>query len=384
MRIAFVIQRYGPEVRGGSELHCRWLAEHLAPAHTVEVFTTQAVDYLEWDNALPRGSSSVGGVRVHRFPVKKRRLRELAGLSERVFSGPHTRDEEEAWFRANGPDSPALLDALVEARDRFDRFVFYCFRYYHVFAGLPPLREKAILVPTAEEDPALSLGLAHELLRMPRGLVYLTPEEKTLVEEASGNGGLPSVTIGSGLDLPEVGDLDVRARFGLERPFLLYVGRIDRNKGCLALFAHFKRFVDETSTSVELVLAGPSALAIPVHPRIRHIGVVSEAEKVAALRACATLVMPSFLESLSIVLLEAWSQGAPALVNARCRVLEGQCRRSNGGLYYRGYEEFRAALELLLAEPDLARALGRQGREYVQAECSWETVLPRFLSVLST
>ena len=48
MRLCFVIQRYGLEVAGGSELHCRWLAGRLAGRHQVQVATTCALDYLEW------------------------------------------------------------------------------------------------------------------------------------------------------------------------------------------------------------------------------------------------------------------------------------------------------------------------------------------------
>lgn len=377
MRLAFVVQRYGAEVNGGAELHCRWHAERLARRHEVEVFTTRAVDNLEWADAYPPGTAEVGGLKVHRFGVRRKRsLRAFASISNLVFTEPHGLAEEEEWVRANGPESPDLVRAVQEARDRFDAFVFYCYRYYQTYHGLPPVRDRAILVPTAEEDPAIGLAALHRLLRMPRGIVYLTPEEKTLVETASGNALVPSVVIGSGLSLPEPGPaLDFRARHGITRPFLLYVGRIERNKGCATLFVYFQKLLREADLDVELVLAGKTSIPIPDHPRIRHVGFITEEEKAAALRQCHALVMPSPYESLSVILLEAWKAGVPVLANARCKVLDGQCLRSNGGLPYNGYAEFAEAVKLLLARPELRAALGNQGREYVEREYAWDLVV---------
>ena len=204
MRLAFVIQRYGVEVSGGAELHCRWLAERLARRHDVEVFATRALDYLEWRNHYREGTEVVGGLPVHRFRVKRtRNARVFASLSNLCFHEAHTREEEEAWVRENGPFSPALVRAVSRARERFDRFFFYCYRYYQTYHGLPAVRDRAILVPTAEEDPAIRLGVFRALFALPRGLLYLTPEEQALVEDAGGRAGLPSVVIGSGLNLPE-------------------------------------------------------------------------------------------------------------------------------------------------------------------------------------
>jgi glycosyltransferase involved in cell wall biosynthesis len=376
MRLAFVIQRYGLEVNGGAELHCRWLAERLARRHQVEVFATRALDYLEWRNHYPAGTEVVNGIPVRRHTVKRtRNARAFASLSNLCFHETHTRQEEEAWVRENGPFSPALVKAVARERDRFDRFLFYCFRYYQSYHGLPAVRERAILVPTAEEDPAVQLGIMKPFFSLPRGIVYLTPEEQTLVEDASGNRGVPSVVIGSGLNLPAVDPtLDFRAKHGLTRPFLLYVGRIDKNKGCVTLFAYFRKFRQETGAAVDLVLAGRSVVPMPDDPHVRHVGFISEEEKVAALRQCVLLVMPSPYESLSVVTLEAWKLGVPVLANARCKVLMGQCLRSNGGLFYHGYAEFAEGLRLLLEEPRLRETLGRQGREYVEREYSWETI----------
>jgi glycosyltransferase involved in cell wall biosynthesis len=376
MRLAFVIQRYGLEVNGGAELHCRWLAERLALRHQVEVFATRALDYLEWRNHYPAGTEVVNGIPVHRHTVKRTRsARAFASLSNLCFHETHTREEEEAWVRENGPYSPALVKAVARARDRFDRFLFYCFRYYQSYHGLPTVRERSILVPTAEEDPAVQLGIMKPFFSLPRGIVYLTPEEQTLVEDASGNRGVPSVVIGSGLNLPATDPaLDFRARHGLTRPFLLYVGRIDKNKGCVTLFAYFRKFRQDTGADVDLVLAGRSVVPIPDDPHIRHVGFITEEEKVAALGQCALLVMPSPYESLSVVTLEAWKLGVPVLANARCKVLMGQCLRANGGLFYQGYAEFAEGLRLLLDEPGLRETLGRQGRAYVEREYSWQTI----------
>jgi len=385
MKLAFVIQRYGIEVNGGAELHCRWLAERLARKHQVEVFSTCALDYLEWRNHFPEGAATVNGLRVHRFPVRRKRVaREFASLCNVVFYEQHTRAEEEAWVRSNGPDAPALVRAVAAAHQRFDFFFFYCFRYYQTYFALPKVADRAILVPTAEEDPAVNLEIMKPRFRGPRGIVYLTPEEQALVEDAADNREVPSTVIGSGLNLPEPDPaLDFRAKHGLERPFVLYVGRIDKNKGCVTLFAYWKKFLAETGKDVDLVLAGKPVIAVPEDPRIRLVGFISEEEKVAALRQCALLVMPSPYESLSVITLEAWKLGVPVLVNARCRVLTGQCLRSNGGFFYHGYAEFAEALRLLLERPDVGRALGAQGQAYVDSEYSWERVERRVEDLLA-
>jgi glycosyltransferase involved in cell wall biosynthesis len=385
LKLAFVIQRYGLEVNGGAELHCRWLAEHLCERHQVEVFATRALDYLEWRNHYPAGTAIVNGIPVHRFPVRRpRNARVFASLSNVVFYDTHTREEEEAWVRENGPFAPKLVKAVAAARARFDFFFFYCYRYYQTYAGLPAVPDRAILVPTAEEDPAIHLGIFKPFFRSPRGIVYLTPEEQGLVEEAGDNRQVPSVVIGSGLDMPEpCRSLDFKAKHGITRPFVLYVGRIDKNKGCVTLFAYFRKFLEETGFDVDLVLAGKAVIDVPDHPRIRHVGFITEEEKVVALRQSALLVIPSPYESLSVITLEAWKLGLPVLANARCRVLAGQCLRSNGGLFYHGYAEFAESLKLLLGRPQVGQTLGAQGRRYVEEEYSWDRVLGKVEGLLA-
>lgn len=376
MKLCFVIQRYGLEVAGGSELHCRWLAGRLAARHEVRVVTTTALDYLEWANHFPAGETVVDGIPVTRHRVERMRsIRRFAALSETVFEDEeHTRADEIAWVEENGPFAPALVRSLPVLRD-VDLFVFYSYRYYQSFFGLPGVADRAVLVPTAEEDPAIGLPVFHDLLRRPRGILYLTPEERSLVHTTTGNAAVPSAIIGSGVNIPAGhAGVDVASRFGIAGPYLLYAGRIDRNKGADRLFTYYKRVRAEWPEVPPLVLIGTAALPIPDDTKVRHLGYVSEEEKFALIRECALLLMPSPYESLSVVVLEAWAMGRPVLVNAACRVLEGQCLRSGGGLFYRGYSEFADALRRLATDGPLRTALGAAGQSYVRAEYDWDVV----------
>ena len=77
---------------------------------------------------------------------------------------------------------------------------------------------------------------------------------------------------------------------------------------------------------LDLVLIGSNVLPIPKHPRIRHLGFLSDEDKFDALAAADVLIMPSRFESLSMVALEAWALGKPVLANGHCDVLRGQVR----------------------------------------------------------
>ena len=103
----------------------------------------------------------------------------------------------------------------------------------------------------------------------------------------------------------------------------------------------------------------------------------------ALLSHARALIVPSPYESLSIVLLEAWNHAVPALVNAHCKVLQGQVRRANGGLYYRSSREFQEALSWLLSNEAASRELGAQGLAYVEREYRWPNVIAKIDALLA-
>jgi glycosyltransferase involved in cell wall biosynthesis len=398
MRLAFVVQRYGREVAGGAEYHCRLVAERLARHARVEVLTTCARDYLTWENRLPPGLSEQNGVRVRRFPVARPRDTErFAALTAEVF-GEAARTEPgqvdaaqaravsparaEAWLEEQGPHSPELLAHLARSRADHDAFVFFSYRYHPTCRGLPEVKDRALLVPTAEDDGAYHLPLYPPLLRSPRALVFNSVEERQMLERAAG-GPLPGDVVGVGSELPESTDPErFRARFGVFGRFLLYVGRVDLNKGCPELFEHFLRYRRATGSPLRLVLIGRSVVGVPDDPGVVNLGFQEDQVKWDALRAALAFVMPSRFESLSMATLEAFWAERPALVNARCDVLRGQCKRASAGLYYSSYEEFEAALALLESDPGLRDKLGRSGRAYYDARYAWDVIERKYLALL--
>src|SRR5713101_5063514 len=111
MKLACVVQRYGAEVTGGSERHCRVIAERLAAHHDVTILTSCARDYVTWRNVYPEGASRIGALNVLRFPVaRQRHLGRLAEITEIVFTTRSSPEEQESWFVENGPEVPALVD----------------------------------------------------------------------------------------------------------------------------------------------------------------------------------------------------------------------------------------------------------------------------------
>lgn len=384
MRIALVVQRYGEEVIGGAELHARWIAQRLAARHQVEVLTTCAVDYLTWENRYPPGTSTVGGLPVRRFEVTRRRTPEgFDALSSKVHFFEHGDEEERRWIEEHGPVTPGLVEYVRARHGDYDALIFFSYRYWTTYHGLQVAPAKSILVPTAEDDGAVRLRVFKPFFRLPAAYAFNSPEERELLLRMTGAADLAGEVVGVGIeDVPVVAVEEIRKRLDLLGDYIVYVGRIEREKGCSRLFEDFIRYVREHAPHLSLVLVGKPVLPIPVDVNITHLGILSDAEKLSAIGASRLLVHPSPFESLSMALLEAWKMERPGLVNGRCAVLRGQVQRANGGLYYTSYEEFAETLTWLLANAAEAAAMGRAGRAYFEANYAWPVVMEKYERLL--
>ncbi len=383
MKLAVVVQRYGADINGGAELHARYIAERLSRHASVEVVTTCARDYVTWKNELPAGVEQVNGITVRRFPVAhERKPHDFGRRSVRVFERRHSIADELGWLESEGPASPALVRHVEAAAAGLDFVVLFSYRYFHAWHLARRIPDKAVIVPTAERDPAIGLSIFGPMLRGVRGLMYNSSEERAMIVAAANNASVPGVVVGVGSDVPDRTDPErFRRKFQINRPFAIYIGRIDENKGCAELFSHFQRYAAAFPRGLDLVLIGSAIIDVPKHPRIHHLGFLDDRDKFDALAASDLLIMPSYYESLSMVALEAWALGRPVLVNAQCDVLKGQCIRSNAGLFYGNYQEFVAALYSLESRGPLNARLGWNGREFFKRHYSWPVIERKYLDM---
>lgn len=391
-RIAVVVQRYGPDVHGGAESAARWLAENLA-AHlpaSVHVLTTCANDYTTWENVYPAGQSQLNGVHIYRFPVDKpRNWQRSQQETGRFLLGERSVEAEIDWIRREGPFSSDLLRHVAAHQEKYDVFIFFTYLYATTFFALPLVAHKAILIPAAHDEPFLYMDAYRTLLQLPRHIVFLTAAEKELVQRVALNAHIPATVTAIGLHNPDVSTAAVdafRRRHELHGNFLLYGGRISEAKNVTQLLDYFLRYNESRrhDPPLKLALMGRPHMPIPSHPHIRPLGFISDEEKFVALKAATVSVLPSIFESLSIMILESWLMETPVLVNGRSAVLRQQVRHSNGGLYYNSYEEFAAALDLMLAQPALRHTLGRQGRRFVTARYSRDAILNQYRKIIDS
>lgn len=382
-KLAVVCQRYGPEVNGGSEQHCRQLAEKLAVYYDVTVYTTCALDYSSWNNYFEEGIEYINGVKVIRFKVQKpRNQHDFSIISEKCFNKKHSDKDEEEWIDSQGPYCPELIKQIMSDSKNYTSVIFMTYLYYTTARGIVQKINNSILIPTVHDEAPVYLRYYDKVFANAKAIVWNTEEEKHFAI-----GRFPflkntlSVIAGVGIDINPDVSKDIPDILK-NKKYIVYVGRIDENKGCKELFNYFLRY-NRKDSELKLVLIGKSVMPIPNHDGIINLGFVAEKVKFAVIANSVALVLCSHNESLSMVVLESMSVGKPFVVTGMCDVLKGHCIRSNAGLYYNNYFEFEEVLNYLQTHELQCKAMGQNGRKYVAENYQWDVIVNKWKKMIS-
>lgn len=373
-KICFVVQRYGLEVNGGAELLTRQFAEKMKDVFDITVVTTQAIDYQTWRNEYNEKETVINGVKVLRFPVdKERNLREFAAVNHEPYDGMSDSGEQE-WIDKQGPYCPKMIDYIRNHKDDYDLFVFFTYLYYQTVMGIREVRDKAVLVPFAHDEPFLRIRKIGQVFKNIRGICFETEEERFLIRQRFNNFNVPYTMLGAGVDVPETVDSErFKKKYNLDN-YIIYVGRIDVGKNCPEMFDSFLRYKEENPSDLKLVLMGKPVCEIPESEDIVSLGFVSDEDKFDGIKGSKLLLLPSEFESLSLVVLEAFQLHIPVVVNGKSPVLKGHCVKSNGGYWYGNYKEFSEDITDIINNPKLQKELGDNGYQYVYDNFRWEVI----------
>jgi glycosyltransferase involved in cell wall biosynthesis len=350
------------------------LAERLASigGWEVEALSTTALDARTWADHFDPGTTDVNGVRVTRFASEAGRAADFDEWSNEVvhnrWLAPATARE---WFVRQGPVNPALVDAA--ATSDADVVVFYPYLYLPAIDGIARVGRRAVLHPAAHDEPSLHLAVLRPTFTSVGGLVFQTEAERALVEAHFPVAAVPQLVLGLGVEEHDGDTAGVP-----DRPYLLYVGRVDQGKGVRTLVDFFVRYKERRPGDLALVLAGPVVHAPPEHPDVLVTGPLPDEAKWGLYRRAVAFVNPSGYEAFSIVLMEAWTAGLPVIVNGRCGATREHCARSGGGLWFESYAQFESMLDRVGADADLRAELARNGRAYVDANFSWPHLIGRY------
>jgi glycosyltransferase involved in cell wall biosynthesis len=179
-----------------------------------------------------------------------------------------------------------------------------------------------------------------------------------LAESARALGAGEVRVIPSGVDLPAEVGAEARP------PEVLYAGRLSAEKGIEELV--------EATAGIPLVVAGDG----PLRGRVPGaLGFVPHDELQWLYGRAAVVACPSRREGFGVTCLEAMAHARPVVATAvgglRDLVVDGET-----GLLVepRDPRALRAAIERLLADPELRQRLGAAGRDRAREHFSWDAV----------
>jgi glycosyltransferase involved in cell wall biosynthesis len=382
MNLGFVTPRYGLEVFGGAEGATRLLAEHVAarPGWTVEVFTTCAQDAATWEDVYDPGTVTINGVTVHRFRSRSGRGDDFAAARTEALRDPQRASPTAAagFIEQLGPVCPDAVDAAEASTCALVALGPYM--YHPIVTGVAKLGWRAVLHAAAHDEPEIRLPGYPEVFEGAGSLVYWSqPEQQLVASLFPTTVSMRQLVLGLGTEAGAGDVADARRALQLgDEPYVLCLGRMLDAKGTTMLARFFAATRARRREPLHLVFAGPVIDSPPPARDVTVVGDVDEATKWGLLRGATALVSPSPNESLSLVLLEAWSVGTPVLVNGACAVTVDQCMRSDGGLWFDSFASFDVALDRLAGDARLRARLGAAGRAYVERHYAWPVVVDRY------
>ena len=405
--IAFVVVRYGLNINGGAEYHCRMLAERLTNDYNVEVLTTCVDNYRTGENLKFKEKEIINKVIVRRFKTnpthpelenfyKKKakpayKLRRFLykchflAIASYFFPVWHFKEKEE--LEALGSQvfhSPTLFNFIKENKNNYKAIIPITIDYSHVYYTTLYAPEKTIVIPTMHYHKTAFRSTLTQVFTKAAYIAFNTTAEQKLARKIFGMHMAPHSIVSVGIELSAPSDWAVtQEKYNLPDEYMLYVGRVDQGKlnNVYTYFLNYKKVYP--NSDLKFVLVGKQYSDPFNHPDIIYTNFVEEREKTSIIQHAKIVINPSLYESLSLILLEAMALKKVMLVNGNCNVLKEHCHKSNNAaLHYTNEKSFIDKLHMLDSSTNLRLEMGEKGYSYVNSNYDWNIIMNKLKHVI--
>lgn len=401
-KIAIVIQRFGHGINGGAEVHAKQIADLLKADFDITVLTSCAEEYTTWEPVYTAGPLTEDNIKIVRITNEVRDEAKQKILAKRIKYSPkvlirrklypfitkkHIAPEQKSlnqtcheWLQAQGPHMPELDSYIQEHQDNYDAFIFFTALYYPTAACLNYVKDKAILIPLLHHESCSFFPWFNSCYEDSRFIFFNTKSEKSLAEKIYSYEKSKGSIVAVGVNQPKITEQLPKA----QPPYIVYIGRVSKGKGCKALFDWFIKWKTQTSSTLQLVVIGKESMEVPVHPDIIKKGFTTEETKNAYLNGAQALVIPSKYESLSLVTLESFSLSVPVIGNGQCETVKDHIIDSKGGYIYTNYSSFVDILNEISSPTYDKTKKGIKGFKYIDSQYQWDHVYQKFSQAINT
>jgi len=391
MDILYVSVRYPPSL-GGGEIHLHCMAKMLAQrGHRVRVVNQESSPSSSWlkgttTRCYPPRRYDHEGVPVSRLgfagATRLRMLPWALTYRQKPLRGVAIR-RLSALMRPYFATAAAGPTDVIHAVRMGPEFLTHTALAHARRVGVP-------FVITALHHPDWTAPKHEHYARIYReadAVIALTEYEKQLLVEQKGVRGERVHVTGVGPVLAREYSVEAfREKHGLDRPYVLFVGRKVSHKGWSAMLEAAPR-VFERAGDVDFVFIGEdtpdsrAAFDLRDDTRIRNLGPLGLEDKTAALAGCELLCLPSSSESFGGVFTEAWAFGKPVIGGRIPPIAEVIDDGGDGLLSSGDPDELAERIAWLLGHASEAREMGLAGKRKVDERYGWDRLAQATLQV---
>lgn len=374
-------------IPGGAEAELKGLVTHLQKAGLdLEVMTTCVQKFdSNWNvDYYKPGVSVENGIKIRRFPVKKRNTEAFNGVNLELLNHQMSlSDWEEETFVRESVNSTELILYMKNHEAEYDLYVFIPYMFGTTYYGIQENPGKAVLIPCLHEESYAHLRIFSECFSKAAGMIFLSEPEAILASKLFDLENCKAQVLGAGVE--EIKQYDpkrFRKKYRIFEQYILYAGRKDSGKNVDILIDYFMEYKKRNHINIKLVLIGGGKIRIPTKARnyIIDLGYIPMQDKYDAYAAAEVLCQPSSHESFSLVIMESWLCRRPVLVSTKCDVTKDFVIKAKGGLYYSDYQEFESILNYFITHIEIADQMGKNGNEFVTNCFLWDKVTANYIN----